>query len=182
MSEEKRRYFWCDAPSPLHEVLQKAHADANESIAAIRSLARSFGAKAFAGRDGFVSGFIFDGDPPSSVYQWKKAGACGDGNVYYIPQKRSREGKELSRRMSMRWYEPAREAVVYASGMSVDVIVGRYFCRTSCGFKDDRIFLSVPVSDQEFPDIPNYLIECKEWEMKRWFDLGRAGVEASEAA
>jgi len=176
-----RRYFWCDAPSPLHEELDAAQKRHTVAVASIEEMARRLGAEHFVSRgDGFVSGFVFKSQPKSG---WKLAGETKSGDVYYVPMRTSREGRELARRMSMRWYETIEQALVRASGMSRDVIQGRYFCHTGAGFKDGRIFISVPAGKAEcggdkFPKIPKYMMECKEWEMQRWFDLGREGIAA----
>lgn len=173
-----RRYFWCDGPSPLHKALSAAQEKQSAAVKSIKDLAKSLGARDSVGRDGFVSGFVFDETPPAA--SWKHAGTLDDGTKYYVPTKRSKEGRDLALRMSRRWYEPISDQLVSASGMARDIVQGRYFCHSGAGFKDNRIFISVPAGDSgeggdKFPKIPAYMTECKEWEMQRWFDLGRAG-------
>jgi hypothetical protein len=178
--ENERRYFWCDPPSPLHSVLESAKEKRAAAIQSIRDLAKSLGGTgSFAdNRDGFVLGFVFAEPPNPSA--WKHAGTFDNGAKYYVPTKRSKEGRELAARMSRRWYSTISDELVSASGMNRDVIQGHYFCHSGAGYKDDRIYIAVPSGDagvggDRFPKIPNYMTECKEWEMQRWFDLGREG-------
>jgi hypothetical protein len=126
-----RRYFWCDGPSPLHKALSAAQEKQSAAVKSIKDLAKSLGARDSVGRDGFVSGFVFDETPPAA--SWKHAGTLDDGTKYYVPTKRSKEGRDLAMRMSRRWYEPISDQLVSASGMGRDIVQGRYFCHSEAG-------------------------------------------------
>lgn len=187
MSNIPRRYFWCDAPSPLHVAFDAAEAKYLALRAELLALAEQIGATDVASNNRIaVAGFIFDGDPPEPA-KWTKQGRTDAGSSYYLPKKNWKGGKELA--MKLAAFKPVdiSEAVVVASGLSYTVWSGRYMSYTVSGMKDDRIFISLPVDvtrndDQNpAPEIPAYLTECAEWEMKRWFAIGREGVEGGAA-
>lgn len=180
MSAPERRYFWVDAPSPLHEAFDAANEKAAADVATINAFATSIGATSFAGADGFVYGFIFATPPANCApYFWRLAGKTGSGDKYYGPSQRTKEGKSLATRMSARWYAVVGHELVRASGMQRHVVSGRYMHQTTAGWKDGRIFVCVPGAGEgdAFPAIPGYMTECKEWEKSRWFDVGRASIE-----
>lgn len=175
------RYFWCDAPSPLHDVLASANAEREKAFADLDALAKSVGAKCMAAKGGTVYGFVFASTPKNGDVHWKFMGRTNDDDEYYMPKKNSKAGKELAARVAKARFPDPRDSIVAASGMNIMQFSGRYMNLTTAGWKDERIFLSVPFGGQgdKFPEtIPAYLTECKEWEMKRWFDVGREGGAA----
>lgn len=177
-----RRYFWCDAPSPLHDVLADQNAKREEAFARLDALAKSVGAKCMAAKGGIVYGFVFADTPKNGDVHWKCMGRTHDGDEYYLPKKNSKAGKELANVVAKERFPDPRDAIAHASGLHIMQFSGRYMNSTTAGWRDDRIFVSVPCGGQgdKFPEtIPAYLTECKEWEMKRWFDVGREDVEAA---
>ena len=178
-----RRYFWCDEPSPLHDALRSAEASRRKGIDAANEIARSVGAKsAVILVDGQVCGFEFE-EPPACEppYFWRK-GERGDLPNYYYAQKRTVAGRALRKKIDQRFFDRLEDAVLKAAtGMWIMQLFSCYMVRSTCGWSDGRIFISVPNAanpcGDAFPEtIPNYLTECREWEMQRWFDLGRAGT------
>jgi hypothetical protein len=178
------RYFWCDAPSPLHEEFKVAHAAQNEAVTRARELAKSFGAEAPAiNMGGFLRGFVFAEPPPEvGPYYWHRAGKTSDtGGTYYVPRRRTKVGKQLDSSMLKRWFRPIGDCIVARAGLYIMRYGDGSMNYTTAGWRDGRIFIQIPSggSGDEFPKIPAYLTECKQWEMDRWFDLGRAAVEAA---
>lgn len=187
MSNIPRRYFWCDAPSPLHVAFDAAEAKYLALRAEVMELAKQIGAKDVASNSRIaVAGFIFAGQPPEPA-KWSKQGRTDEGSCYYLPKKNWKEGKELAAKIAA--FKPVNvpAAIVAAAGMSHSVWSGRHIGFTTAGLKDGRIYISLPVdvtrnADQNpAPEIPAYLTECAEWEMKRWFAIGRKGVEGEPA-
>jgi hypothetical protein len=175
------RYFWCDAPSPLHDLLAEHNAKSYAFFAELDVLAKSIGAETFVGRSR-VEGAVFKDAP--DLKAWRLMGKTPDGQRYYMPARNTKERKELARKLGG-MVIPSHQSIVHKAGLHWMAIDGRYMQESGFGMRDGRIFIRIPFNGEveanggkAGPEIPAYLTECKEWEYKRWFDEGRQ----SEAA
>lgn len=177
MSDQDYRYFWTDRPSPLHELLD-AHLDALKEARRLASdLANEIGATNAVGRS-CIEGFIFDKKPDDS---WTYAGSNNAGEKFYKPKRNSKAGRALSERMKAIKI-PTSEQILRKADLYHMLFRGRYMCHSTIGWRDDRIYVVLPVADSmvgcDMDDAkpvvaPDYLTECKKWEMDRFFDEGR---------
>lgn len=185
MSKVTRRYFWCDAPSPLHGVLEAElarHASFHEEA---MGLVADTGASGYAKNYFSVTGLVFakDGPPLDAGIHWKKIGHVSEGDAYFMPKQNTKAGRALFGKIKNLRPVNVGDAISRAAGLYVMTWCGNYMYHTTAGNKDGRIFVSIPVGGDgdHFPEIPAYLIECQKWELDRWFDVGRDGVEGGGA-
>lgn len=175
-----RRYFFCDAPSPLHSAKSESVTKRNAALKEADELAKSVGAENVLVREsGRISGFVFAAPPAvGKPYHWRPAGKTDQGEKYYVPSRRTKEGRQLAEKISKPWFRSDVGAVVHASGMHIMQLSKFHMLETTAGWRDDRIFISVPNTGDgdPFPLVPDYLTECQEWEMMRWFAEGREKV------
>lgn len=181
MSTVVRRYFWCDAPSPLHEA--KENADSRDAAASEKAmkLAVEVGAETYAcSQRGFL-GFIFAGGSPSDDHamSWKKKGYVSTGEAYYMPQRNTKAGRLLFEKLGSIGLVSVANEVLRAADLLIMTFAEPYMHSSTAGWKDDRIFVSIPQGGcgDPFPKIPDYLTECEKWEMERWFSVGRKRAE-----
>lgn len=172
-----KRYFWCDAPSPLHEARERYLQERRAALERAEALAKSVGGVRAVFRYPHMVGVAFMAAPNAA--HWKKQG-CLDGVHWYAPMRVTKEMRQVGAGMS-RVGAPKIESVVEGHGLSrmrAGVEDGRcYMYRTSVAWKDDRIFVVVPTggedADESELEVPDFLTECRSWEMDRWFDEGR---------
>lgn len=182
MSAVVKRYFWCDAPSPLHEAKGQAFARAEAKRKVAASLAERVGAESFASnRDDLIRGFVFSsGSPPEGGgIQWKKLGHTREGEAYWMPKRNTKTGRQLFAEIAAFRGVNVADEILRASDLLIATFAEPYMYWSTAGWRDGRIFVSIPQggSGDPFPAIPDYLTECEKWEVDRWFDLGRQGVE-----
>lgn len=178
---EKYRYFWCDAPSPLHDVMEPATKAAQDMHKRCMALVKRVGGDGYAGTAGDMGGVTFKGEPPATEVHWKHVGRTKEGHKYYWPKRNSKAGKALYAEMRAMKAPAVGDVVTKASGLFIMRFSGRYMLKTVAGWKDGRIFIRVPDcgDGDKFPKVPDYLNECASWEMDRWFAEGRPSKEAA---
>ena len=161
--DEQRRYFYTDGPSPLHDARESFFVKRREQAEKIEELQKEVGAKAAFHSHGRVVGFDFN-KPPGK--DWK---SCGFSKGY-MPKRNTATGKELYRRIQSLAY--ADILSVLPDKLRIMQLNGRYMSQTSIGWYGERIFVTIPSggSGDKFPRIPDYLTECKRWEMEKYAD------------
>lgn len=184
-----KRYFWSDAPSPAHELIaaisehnNSAYAEAKASIDTLTKLDTK---PVYRGSQ--LAGFLAKADLlPSFI---RKDGTC-EGEPIYVPYGRTTHANSLRNTFRQAKNRMTSDGIVSSLGLAwmvVDTQTMRFF-RSAGGWRDDRFWVQIPFGGEDQnsgkagPDIPGWLTEAREWEMKRWFDIGRAGVEALQAA
>lgn len=175
-SDNERRYFYADGPSPLHEARAKYVADRRESAEKAEALAKEIGALSCAGR-GRVEGFAFAEKPDES--KWRFVARDNKGNSIFAPKRNHKAGKELHARMVAIKF-PSSESVLKGTGLDIMRVHGRYMLRSAAGWAGDRVFVTIPcvgIGDA-FPEVPEYLTPCKRWEMEKFIDELKATSEA----
>lgn len=184
MSKDKaivERYFWCDAPSPLHDSFNAINAKRQEVAKAANALAKSHGAKFAVGRRQ-IEGFVFAKEPDQA--KWKFEGKNPEGERYYFPKKLSKDGKALAKALCALKI-PSPQSILSEHKLEWMACSESYMHQSALGYRDGRIMVRIPFGGEgnstPGPKIPAYLSEWKEWEYKRWMAEGRP-VEAKESA
>lgn len=176
------RYYFADRPSPLHEALDQVRKERDECMKQARPLMESVGACNMTARGSLFEGFTFAAAPPAD--KWIPAGQDSAGHIVYRPRRNTKAGRDLAAAVKALRL-PEYKRALKDTKLEQMVCVGGYVYFSTIGFRDERIFVGIPESDEEGadapPPIPEYLVECKKWEMERFFDLGRQAAAAQEA-
>ncbi len=175
MADQDFNYYWCDAPSPLHELIEKFKADKAAAFEQARKLAKEVGATNAVGRQR-IEGFLFKKTPEVGS-MWRVGGVGPDGR-FYAPRKNIKAGRALAERMAAIRI-PTAESLLREAKLWHMTFKGRYMHHSTIGWKDDRVFVVLPKTEsmcngkEKAIKEPPYLTECKKWEMDRWMDEGR---------
>lgn len=169
MTEEERRYFYTDGPSPLHEARDRVVLHRKAAAERADELRLEVGAANAVGRGG-VEGFVFDRTPDPKHWRLLQLKAP-DGKKVWAPKRNTKAGKQLSDRMRTCGFSSPND-ILHKTGLDIMRVTARYMLRSSAGWYGDRIFVSIPNdgSGDDFPEIPPYLTECKRWEMEKFID------------
>lgn len=176
MTDNNYKYYFADAPSPLHVARDAYLAKRQSAVENARSFCNDVGATdVFHDTySGHITGVAFTDEPGKD---WRQVSSGS-----YMPKRNSSSGRVLAERVSALRIPQARD--ILPPELECSQINGRYMSRSWVGWVGERIFVTIPFGGEGDPfptEIPDYLKECKRWELEKYRDEFEATKALSAA-